>query len=140
APASTSPGKIAQVCAYGAEVRLIESPREASQQAAIDAEAGDAFYASHNWQAFFLQGTKTLAYELWEDLGFRAPDNIVMPVGAGSALLGCWLGFRELLAAGQIDRLPRLYAAQPLNCSPVDTAFGARDGEVVERPVAPTVA
>lgn len=140
APASTSPAKIAQVRAYGAQVRLIEGPREESQNAAIRESGGAAFYASHNWQAFFLQGTKSLAYELWEDLGFRAPDNVILPVGAGSSLLGCWLGFRELLAAGQIARLPRLFAAQPLNCSPVDASFRAGTDLPVPRAVAPTIA
>ena len=135
APATTSSAKIAQVVAYGAEVELVDGPREASQEAAIRA-SDRTFYASHNWQALFLEGTKTQAYELWEDLGFRAPDNVVVPVGAGSSLLGCWLGFRELLAAGQIRRMPRLFAAQPLACSPVDAAFTGAD----ERPVSPTIA
>ncbi|MFV0320511.1 MAG: pyridoxal-phosphate dependent enzyme [Microbacterium sp.] len=140
APASTSPGKIAQVRAYGARVRLVDGPREASQDAAIRRATGAAFYASHNWQAFFLQGTKTLAYEIWEDLGFRVPDSVVVPVGAGSILLGCHLGFRELRDAGQIDRMPRLFAAQPLNCSPLDASVAAGTDESVPRPVAPTVA
>lgn len=140
APASTSPSKIAQVRAYGARVQLVEGPREESQQEAIRQSDGAAFYASHNWQAFFLQGTKTLAYELWEDCGFQAPENVVVPVGAGSSLLGCWLGFRELLSAGQIHRMPRLFAAQPLNCSPVDASFTADTDQPVARSVSPTVA
>lgn len=140
APATTSPAKIAQVLAYGAEVVLVDGPREASQAEAIRRATGPAFYASHNWQAMFLQGTKTQAYELWEDLGFRAPDNVVIPVGAGSSLLGCWLGFSELRAAGQIDRLPRLFAAQPLACSPVDASFTARVEGPVDRPVTATIA
>ena len=140
APSSTSPSKIAQVRAYGAEVELVDGPREESQNAAIRRSDGDAFYASHNWQAFFLQGTKTLAYEIWEDLGFRAPDNVIVPVGAGSSLLGCRLGFTELLASGQITRMPRLFAAQPLNCSPVDASFSAGTNAPVERIVGPTVA
>lgn len=140
APESTSPAKIAQVRAYGAEVELVPGAREASQTAAIGAAANGRFYASHNWQAFFLQGTKTLAYELWEDLGFRAPDHVVLPVGAGSSLLGSYLGFRELVNAGQIDRMPRLHAAQPLNCSPVDASFTSGVDTPVRRKVAPTIA
>ncbi|WP_256386003.1 pyridoxal-phosphate dependent enzyme [Leucobacter sp. wl10] len=137
APASTSPAKLVQARAYGARVELTEGPREASQAAAIAAaERGEGCYASHNWQAFFLEGTKTLAYEIWEDLGFRAPDAVVVPVGAGSSLLGCSLGFGELRRAGAIDRVPRLYAAQPLHCSPVDAALRGEVG----RPVLPTVA
>ncbi len=94
APASTSPAKIAQVRAYGAEVQLVEGPREESEAEAIR-QSSQTFYASHNWQPFFLEGTKSLAYEIWEDLGFRAPDNVIVPVGAGSSLLGCAFGFRE---------------------------------------------
>jgi len=135
APASTSPAKLAQARAYGARIELVEGPREASQEAAI-AAAARGFYASHNWHPFFLEGVKTLAYEIWEDLGFRAPDHVIVPVGAGSTLLGCFLGFSELHAAGQIPRLPRIHASQPLNCSPLDAAWR---GET-DRPVAPTVA
>lgn len=80
-------------------------------------QAGSIFYASHNWHPFFLQGTKLIAYEIWEDLGFRAPENVIVPAGAGSLVLGCWIGFSELLRAGQIDRLPRILAVQPENCS-----------------------
>lgn len=140
APASTTPGKIAQIHAYGADVELTAGPREASQEAAIRQATGEVFYASHNWQAFFLQGTKTLAYELWEDFNFQAPENVIVPVGAGSSLLGCWLGFRELIAAGHIDRMPRLFAAQPQNCSPVDASFQANTEQPIERQVLPTIA
>lgn len=145
-PASTSSHKLAQARAYGAEVQLVGGPREEVQAEAIRQAEGtpggqvSRFYASHNWQPFFLQGTKTLAYELWEDLGFHAPDNVIVPVGAGSSLLGCWLGFAELLAAGQISRMPRLFAAQPLNCSPVDASFTAGTNQPVARAVARTVA
>lgn len=141
APASTSPAKLVQARAYGAAVELVEGPREASQTAAIEAaERGRGFYASHNWQAYFLEGTKTLAYEIWEDLGFRAPDCVVMPVGAGSSLLGCAFGFRELQRAGHIDRLPRLYAAQPLHCSPVDEAFHVKPRTSAPRSATPATA
>lgn len=140
APASTSPGKIAQVRAFGADVQLVSGPREASQDEAIRQASDDVFYASHNWQAFFLQGTKTLAYELWEDLGFQVPDHVILPVGAGSSLLGCWLGFRELLTAGQIDKMPKLYAAQPRNCSPLDASFTADTSQPVPREILPTIA
>jgi threonine synthase len=139
APASTSPVKIAQVRAYGAEVQLVEGPREESEAEAIR-QSSETFYAGHNWQPFFLEGTKSLAYELWEDLGYRAPDNVVIPVGAGSSLLGCAFGFRELLKAGQIAKLPRLFVAQPLNCSPIDASFKAGVDTPVPRDVHKTIA
>jgi threonine synthase len=138
-PASTSPAKIAQVRAYGAEIQFVEGPREESEAEAIR-QSSKTFYASHNWQPFFLEGTKSLAYELWEDLGFRAPDNVVIPVGAGSSLLGCAFGFRELMKAGQIAKLPRLFVTQPLNCSPIDASFKADVDTPVSREVRKTIA
>ncbi len=139
APSSTSSAKIAQVRAYGAEVQLVDGPREDSELEAIR-QSEKVFYSSHNWQPFFLQGTKSIAYELWEDFNFAAPDNIIMPVGAGSTLLGCDIGFKELLAAGQIRKLPRLFAAQPLNCSPVDASFQAGVDTPVSREVRTSIA
>ena len=139
APAYTSPAKVAQVRAFGADVQLVEGPREESQNEAIR-QSGEIFYSSHNWQPFFLQGTKSIAYEIWEDFNFAVPDNIIIPVGAGSNLLGCHIGFSELLAAGQISKLPRLFAAQPLNCSPLDASFQAGVDTPIDRAVHKTIA
>ena len=121
-PASTSPAKTVQSRAAGATIQLIPGSRQDCADAAL-AESARLFYASHNWHPFFLHGTKTLAYELWEDLGFAAPDNVIVPCGAGSNVLGCGIGFAELLRAGEIARLPRIFAAQPANCAPIARAF-----------------
>ena len=137
APASTSPGKILQARAYGAKIELVEGPREESQAEAIR-QSAKTFYASHNWQPFFIEGVKTLAYELWEDFGFQAPDAVITPVGAGSILLGLHLGFGELLRSGRIAKAPRLYAAQPENCAPVAASFAA--GAPVAIEARPTIA
>lgn len=139
APGYTPIPKVAQIRAFGAEVQLVDGPREESEYEAIR-QSEKIFYASHNWHPFFLQGTKSLAYELWEDLGFKAPDNIIIPAGAGSNVLGCYIGFKELMASGQITKLPRLFAAQPLNCSPLDASFMAGVDVPVDRIVKPTIA
>ena len=138
-PAYTQPGKTVQMRAYGAETELIPGTRQDTADAA-ERQAGEIFYASHNWQAFFLQGTKTLAYELWEDLGFRAPDNVLIPTGAGSNVLGCDIGFGELLRRGEIDRLPRLFAVQPANCSPIHASFSAGSDDFIPVETISTIA
>jgi threonine synthase len=138
-PATTSPAKTVQMRAHGATLELVPGTRQDTADAAlIRSEA--IFYASHNWHPFFLHGTKTLAYELWEDLGFRAPDNIITPCGAGSNVLGCEIGFSELLRAGQIESMPRIFAAQPANCAPVAAAFLAGPDEPVQIDATPTIA
>ncbi len=139
APASTSPAKTVQMRAHGAKVELIEGTRQDTADAAVR-RSETTFYASHNWHPFFLHGTKTLAYELWEDLGFHAPDNIVVPCGAGSNVLGCEIGFSELLRAGEIEAMPRIFAAQPANCGPIAAAFLAGSDAAVPTEIRPTIA
>ena len=138
-PASTQPGKLVQMRACGAEVELVPGSRQATADEAVR-QAASIFYASHNWQPFFLEGTKTLAYELWEDLGFRAPDNVVIPTGAGSNILGCDLGFSELMRVGEIERLPRLFAVQPANCALIDACFRAGNDVTAPFEPKPTIA
>jgi threonine synthase len=139
APASTSPAKTVQMRAHGANVEIIAGTRQDTADAAVR-RSETTFYASHNWHPFFLHGTKTLAYELWEDLGFRAPDNIITPCGAGSNVLGCEIGFSELLRAGEIDTMPRIFAAQPANCGPIAAAFIADSDAPVACRILPTIA
>jgi threonine synthase len=112
APAATSAAKILQARAYGAQIELVEGTRDQVSEEAIR-QSERTTYASHNWNPFFLQGTKTIAYEMWESLGYRAPDNVVLVAGAGSNILGCDIAFSELLEAGQVDRRPRLLVGQP---------------------------
>jgi threonine synthase len=138
-PETASYPKIAQIAAYGADVVTIRGSRQEVADAALR-YAKQIFYASHNWQPFFVEGTKTLAYELWEQLGFRAPDNIVVPLGYGSNILGCERGFAELRRNGEIDRMPRLFGVQAANCAPYYTAWQAGATCLVPTAVTPTVA
>jgi threonine synthase len=117
-PAHASPAKLAQIAVYGAEVVPVEGPRENSALAAQEA-AKKAYYASHNYSPFFVEGTKTFAYEVWEHLGETAPHNLVLPVGNGSLLMGTYRGFTELQTAGLLERMPRLLAVQSRACAPL---------------------
>jgi len=138
-PASAPPAKTVQIEAFGAEVeRVAGSRQDCADEAAR--RAARTFYASHNWHPFFLHGTKTLAYELWEDLGFRVPDAVITPCGAGSIVLGLEIGFAELLRAGAIARLPRLFAVQPEACAPIAAAFRARADHPIACETRPTIA
>ena len=65
---------------------------------------------------------------------------MIIPCGAGSNVLGCDIGFRELRRAGQIDTLPRLFASQPANCGPIAATFLAGLDRQVETPILPTIA
>ncbi|CAM2911027.1 pyridoxal-phosphate dependent enzyme [Saccharomonospora xinjiangensis] len=121
-PETTSSSKILQSRVHGASVNLIPGTRQDTADEALRRSA-ERFYASHNWHPQFIEGTKLIAYEMWEDLGFTTPTAIVIPAGAGSLVLGCAIGFSELCRAGEITHLPRLLVAQPAHCSPLVHAF-----------------
>jgi threonine synthase len=134
-PETASPAKLGQIRAYGAEIVVVPGPRSAATDAAEQAvEAGGAVYASHLWQPAFLAGTSTFAYELWEQLGERAPEVVVAPLGGGTLLLGVHRGFARLREAGLIERVPRLVGVQAAACRPLADAFesGAPDASPSE--------
>ncbi len=121
-PAHASPAKVAQIKIFGAQLTAIEGSREASAQAAQKAAEG-SYYASHVFNPLMIEGTKTLAYEIWEELGERAPDAIVFPVGHGSLLRGAHKAFVELRSAGLIKKIPAHYAVQAHAVAPLHTAW-----------------
>ena len=138
-PETASYPKIAQIAACGADVMTIKGSRQDVAEAALR-QSAEIFYASHNWQPFFVEGIKTLAYELWEQLGFRAPDNLVVPLGYGSNVLGAERGFGELTRRGEIGKGPRLFGVQAANCAPYHAAFVSGGDHLVATSILPTVA
>ena len=138
-PATAPHAKIVQIAASGAVVEPIPGTRQDATDAAL-AATGTSFYASHNWQPFFIEGTKTLAFELWEQLGFTVPDNILVPTGYGSNILGLERGFDELRRRGEIDRMPRLFAVQAANCAAFAAAWAKGGQGHVPFSAAPTMA
>ncbi|SEC58518.1 threonine synthase [Streptomyces sp. TLI_105] len=129
-PGGTSPKKLEQIRAHGARVVEVPGDREATARAAREAaDEPGVFYASHVHNPYFLHGTKTYVYELWEELGGRLPDTIVVPVGNGTLLLGAALALDELHRHGLVDTRPALVAVQAAAVSPLAEAFhaGAED-------------
>lgn len=121
-PHDTSPGKLVQIQAYGATVIRVKGSREETAKRAMKA-ASEISYASHCWNPFFLHGTKSFAFEVWEQMGWRTPDTLVLPVGHGTLFLGVYMGFKELRDAGMIKKLPKLVAVQSASCAPLYHAF-----------------
>jgi threonine synthase len=121
-PEQTSADKLTQIERYGAELHRVPGSREDTAQAALDA-AQTTYYASHSWNPFFFHGTKTFAFEVCEQLGWQAPDTVVLPVGNGTLFLGAMVGFQELLDADVIDRLPKMVGVQAEACAPLHRAW-----------------
>jgi threonine synthase len=131
-PQHTSSEKTVQIQAYGAMLRKVQGSRERTAEVAMEA-ASKIPYASHCWNPFFLHGTKTFAFEVWEQMGWKAPDVVVLPVGHGTLFLGAYIGFKELKEAGRIRRMPRLVGVQSASCAPLYRAF--QKGWAEPRPI-----
>ena len=98
-------------------------------------EEGWAF-VNVNVRPYYAEGSKTLAYEVAEQLGWRLPQQVVIPVASGSQLTKVDKGFQELVRLGLVEDTPyKIFGAQATGCSPVSAAF--KDGHDVVRPVKP---
>jgi len=101
----------------GAELIKVSGPRSAVTEAAV-AAARDAYDAGHARDDAFLEGTKTIAYELFEEVGDQLRD-VITPVGQGTVLIGMAMGFADLVASGRMERAPRLHGVQSDACAPL---------------------
>ena len=139
-PAAAPPAKLAQMAAMGADVWAIEGPRQNAADAAIAEAEGGTFYAGHNIQPYFLEGLKTLAFELWEQLDSQAPNHVVVACGQGGNVMGLDIGYRELLAAGLIDKVPAIHGVQAIKAAPYLAAWDAGTDTPISIDAQPSIA
>ncbi len=112
---SASQTKLKQLKNVGANIVSISGSREDVAYAAKE-RAKEIYYASHAINPYFFQGTKTFAYEIWEQTQGKLPERIFFPTGNGTLLIGAFIGFNELLNAGCISVMPQLIAVQAQHC------------------------
>jgi threonine synthase len=139
APSDLEHVKIAQTLSYGAEFVSVEGTYDdANRVAAIIGDSKGIGVVNINMRPYYVEGSKTLAYEVAEQLGWEIPDNLIIPVGSGAMLNAICKGFEELHSLGLIDspKGMKIIAAQPHGCAPVVDAFKRNSDEVipVERP------
>jgi threonine synthase len=132
-PADLEPAKVDHALAYGATVVPIQGTYDDVNRLCLEVadETGWGF-VNINLRPFYAEGSKTLAYEIAESLGWRAPDVVVAPVASGAMFTRLARGFEELAELGLIDERPiRFVGGQAAGCAPVATAF-ARGTDVIE--------
>ena len=112
-PESAPAAKLTQLLSYGAQVLAVRgSYDEAFDLCLAACDQFGWFNRSTGFNPYTREGKKTCAFEIWEDLGGRVPDRVVIPTGDGNIISAVWKGFRDLKACGLIDRLPRIDCAQ----------------------------
>jgi len=122
-PEKASRGKLRQIEIYRARTQRIPGARVKATEAVLKVVRKGAAYASHAYHPAYLLGQQTVAWEVWEQLGGRAPDFWVTPLGQGGHFLGTYLGFEKLLQAGLINHLPRLVAVQSVAIAPIRMVY-----------------
>jgi len=137
-PSNLERAKVVTTAVYGGNVVAINGNYDDVNR--LCAELAGTYrwaFVNVNVRPFYAEGSKTLAFETAEQLGWEAPDHVVVPVASGSLLTKIRKGFDELHTVGLLDRQPtvRVSGAQALGCSPVATAW--RDGSDTIRPVKP---
>jgi threonine synthase len=136
-PADLEEAKILATGAYGARVIGVRGNYDDVNRLCTEL-SGDRPWAfvNVNVRPYYAEGSKTLAYETAEQLGWELPDRVVAPVASGSLFTKVARGFEEWIDAGLLEgRLPVMNGAQALGCSPVATAFA--EGRDVCKPVKP---
>ncbi|MER3404354.1 MAG: threonine synthase [Chloroflexota bacterium] len=136
-PANLEAGKILGAAIYNPTLVAVDGNYDEVNR--LCSELADRYgwaFVNINMRPYYSEGSKTLAFEVAEQLGWRAPDHVVVPVASGSLFTKIWKGFHELAQLGLIDGVPtRMSAAQAEGCSPVVTAYRERTLNV--RPVRP---
>ena len=135
-PSDLEQGKIIGASVYGSVVLVKGNYDDVNRLCCELSASRDWAFANINMRPYYSEGSKTLAFEIAEQLGWRLPDNIVIPVGSGSLFTKIWKGLNELHEMGLVPEVKtRLHIAQPEGCSPVAKAF--LNGESYPRPVVP---
>src|SRR5262245_35783863 len=137
-PADLEQGKVVTTSVYGGNVVAINGNYDDVNRLCADlAGLYEWAFVNVNMRPFYAEGSKTLAFETAEQLGWTAPDHVVVPVASGSLLTKIQKGFEELHKVGLLDEEPnvRVSGAQATGCSPVASAFAA--GTDVVTPVRP---
>ena len=129
-PESAPPMKLRQIKSYGAKVTKVAGAREDVARKARQA-GSRSFYASHVYNPQFLDGMRSIAYQIGEQYSWNLPDFIYLPVSAGTSLLGLVYGLKNLESSGVTSKLPTIVAVQPSNVSPLHHALIGRNFEPI---------
>jgi len=134
APSDIEHAKITQALSYGAEFIAVDGTYDDSNR--IAAQIGDSKgigIVNINMRSYYVEGSKTLAFEVAEQLNWQIPDQLVIPVGSGAMLNAICKGFEELQTISLLNDVSKMHivAAQPTGCAPIVDAFKKKSKEIV---------
>src|SRR6059058_2668255 len=124
-PRTVEPEKLLATAVYGGEMYAVRGSYDDCSRLVVElAGELDWAFVNVNLRAYYAEGSKTLAFEIVEQLGWQLPDAVIAPVASGSLFTKIWQGFEQFRRLGLVDgESPRIYGGQAQGCSPVATAF-----------------
>jgi threonine synthase len=124
-PHTVEPEKLRATAVYGGEMVAVRGSYDDCSRLVVElASELDWAFVNVNLRAYYAEGSKTLAFEIAEQLGWELPDAVVAPIASGSLFTKLWQGFEQLQRVGLVDgELPRLHGGQAQGCAPVWAAF-----------------
>lgn len=123
-PETAPEAKVTQLLIYGSNVFLVKGSYDEAVELCFEAADEFGWYnRSCAINPYLLEGKKTVAYEICEQLGWKAPDIVTVAVGDGCTIGGVWKGFKECYLFGLIPSLPKIVGIQAINSNPVSRAF-----------------
>jgi threonine synthase len=112
-PKTIPKGKLAQLKVYGADVRIVDGNYDMAYDLCTKESLENGYFNRNTgYNPFTREGKKSVAFEIWEQLGYKAPGAVFVSVGDGNIISGVWKGFRDLKALNLIDRMPQIVAVQ----------------------------
>ena len=134
APSDIEHAKIAQALSYGANYISVDGTYDDANR--IAAQIGDSKgvgIVNINMRSYYVEGSKTLAYEVAEQLDWQVPDQLVVPTGSGAMLNAICKGFEELETVSLVDNVSKIHmnCAQPHGCAPIVNAFKNNSDDIV---------
>jgi len=132
-PNTVEPEKLLATAVYGGEMYAVRGTYDDCSRLIVELSGElDWAFVNVNLRAYYAEGSKTLAFEIVEQLGWELPDAVIAPVASGSLFTKIWQGFEQFRRLGLVEgEAPRIYGGQAQGCAPVAHAFAA------DRPVSP---
>ena len=129
-PKRAPKAKVTQLLVYGAKTVIVDDSYDRAFELSVEITKKFGFYNRNcAYNPFLVEGKKTVAYEIWEQMGFEVPDRVYVSIGDGCITSGIYKGFYDLMQLGLSDRLPRIIGVQAAGCNPVEVAM--KTGEFV---------
>ncbi|MEM3673094.1 MAG: threonine synthase [Candidatus Bathyarchaeia archaeon] len=123
-------GKLAQAMMYGASVVAVKGNFDDALQIVLEASKNLGLYLLNSINPFRIEGQKTSAFEICDQLGWRSPDRVILPVGNAGNITAYWKGFKELRNLGIIEELPKMTGIQAVGANPIAKAFATKSSQI----------